>query len=111
MVGIAHERRPAKCWRDLTQECKALSGNIGRLERQAREIAAGPRETRDKTATDRVRYRRKDDWDNRCRLLDHGESGGPRQNDDIDLKPDELCGDLAEALTAGFCPAILDGDG
>ena len=53
---------------------------------------------------------RKDDRDDRSRLLECGDRGSKR-DDDIDLKPDELGRDLGVALDAVFRPAILDRDG
>ena len=54
---------------------------------------------------------REHDRDDRCRLLCREDAGGAVRDNDIDLEPDELGGDLGEALAASLRPAILDRDG
>jgi hypothetical protein len=81
------------------------------LQRKASDVAARLRETGDEAAADRVRYRHKDDWYDRGRLLSRDNDRGSRRDDDIDLEPDELDYDLGKALASPFRPAILDCDG
>src|SRR5262249_8020231 len=59
---------------------------------------------------DRVGRHCEDDRNDR-RCLTCCEQRAPRCDDDIDLEPDELGGDLGKAFAASLCPAILDRDG
>src|SRR5262249_13700291 len=62
----------------------------------------------DKAGGNRVPHDRKDNRDNRCRLLcKDGCWGSVRQNN-IDLEPDELGRDFGEALGSSFRPTIFD---
>jgi hypothetical protein len=58
----------------------------------------------------RVPRQRKDDRDDRCRLLCCGDCGS-RRDDDIHLEPDELGRDLGVAFAVSLRPAIRDRDG
>src|SRR5262249_27665381 len=110
-------RAPDFKWRDLEAErpgfglnLESLPGKIGRLDRQAGDVAAWPRETRDQAADDGIVRYCKDNGDNRCRLLYHRD-GNSRCDNDVDLQADELRRDLGVALGTSFGPAILDCDG
>jgi hypothetical protein len=69
IADIAHDRQPAETGNNLTQEFEAFASKIGLLIRQAGDVAARPRQTRDQVGAKRVRRHRKDDRDDRCRLL------------------------------------------
>src|SRR6516162_8140497 len=108
---ISRDRQcqPVEAGDNLAQEFKSLSGKIGRLDRQASDVAARPRQTCDQAAADRVVRYCKDDGDNRCRLLYHGD-GNSRRDNDVDLQADELGRDLGVAFGTSLGPAILDCD-
>jgi hypothetical protein len=94
----------------LAQKFDPLASKIGRHERKAGDIAARTRQARDEASADRVPGRHEDDWDHPCCLLCREDRRGSRGNNDIYLEPDELGGDLGEALGAASRPAILDRD-
>ena len=110
IVGIGHDRQSAEAGDDLAQEFEALARKFGRRERQAGDVAARPRQTGDEASAKRVRHRREHDRDDRGRLFrcEHRRS---RRDNDIDLEPDKLGGDLRETLEASLRPANLDRDG
>jgi transposase len=72
--------------------------------------AARPRQTGDEATAKRVRHSREHDRDDRGRLF-HCENRRSRRDNDIDLEPDELGGDLRKTLEASLRPANLDRDG
>ena len=111
IADIGHDRQPAETGDNLAQKFESLASKIGRLDRQAGDVAARSRQTRDQAGADRVPRRREDDRDDRCRLLCRDDCRGSRRDNDIDLEPDELGRDLGEALAASLRPAILDRDG
>ena len=110
IVGIGHDRQSAEAGDDLAQEFEALARKFGRRERQAGDVAARPRQTGDEASAKRVRHRREHDRDDRGRLL-RREDRRSRRDNDIDLEPDKLGGDLRETLAASLRPANLDRDG
>ena len=110
VADIDQDRQTAKTGNDFAQEFDTFAATIGRLQRQAGDVAARPRQTGDGAGAERVRRQREHDRDGRCRLRCGGECISAR-DDDIDLEPDELGRDLGEALGATLPPAILDGDG
>jgi putative transposase len=57
-----------------------------------------------------ISERREHDRDDRCRLLCCEDWWGVMRENDIDLEPDQLGGDLREALGASLRPANLDRD-
>ena len=61
IADIANDRQPAETGNKLTQEFEALASKIGLLIRQAGDVAARPRQTRDQAGAERVRRHRKDD--------------------------------------------------
>src|SRR4029450_5396830 len=81
------------------------------LERQARNVAAWPRQTGDQPATDGISCNRKYNWNNRCGLLGRKDRRSCRSHNDVDFEPDELSSDLSKALVSTFRPAVLDDDG
>jgi len=56
-------------------------------------------------------YRNEHDWDDRCRLLCRKDWWSSRGDNDVDLLPGELNGNLGELLGASLRPARLDRDG
>ena len=77
IADIGHDRQPAETGDNLAQEFESLAGKIGRLHRQAGDVAARSRQTCDQAAADRVARHRKDDRDDRCRLLCCEDCGVP----------------------------------
>jgi hypothetical protein len=108
IADITHDRQPAETGDGLTQQGEPLAGEIDRLDRQAGDVPARPRQTGNQVRADRVARRRKHDRDHRRRLpgRDHGR-GSPGDND-VDLEPDKFGRDLGEALVAPVRPAIFD---
>src|SRR5262249_1830216 len=104
-------RQPAETGDNLEQEFESLSGSIGELVREARNIAARSRQTRDQTGADRVPRRREYDRDDRCRLLGSHDWGSRRRNNHINLAPHEFGCDLGSALGPTPRPANLDRHG
>src|SRR5262249_39721183 len=78
------------------------------LTRQAGDVAPRSRQTLDDTCANRISRSCEHDRDHRCRPLGRERRGGVVRNDNIDLKPDELGGDLRKSLAAPLGPAILD---
>src|SRR5258707_13290177 len=81
IADIGHNRQATKTGDNLTQEIEALAGNFGgRLDRQAGNIGAWLGQTSHDTEGNRVAIGRKDDWDDRSRLL--GSDGASSRGDD-----------------------------
>src|SRR5262249_52504239 len=78
------------------------------LTRQAGDVAARSRQTLDDACANRISRSRKHDRDHRCRLLGRERRESVVRNDNIDLKPDELGGNLSKSLATSLGPAILD---
>src|SRR5262245_27979635 len=78
------------------------------LTRQAGDVAARSRQTLDDACANRISRSRKHDRDHRCRLLGRERRESVVRNNNIDLKPDELGGNLSKSLAASLGPAILD---
>src|SRR5262245_17669081 len=78
------------------------------LTRQAGDVAARSRQTLDDACANRISRSREHDRDHRCRLLGREWRESVVRHDNIDLKPDELGGDLGKSLVASLGPAILD---
>src|SRR5262249_52969394 len=110
IVHIGQDCHPGEAWHDLAQQFHSVSSEIAGLVRQASDVAAWSREVRDEAGSDRIACSRKDDGDDRCRLLRSQDSWGRVGKYDIDLQPNKLGRDLAVALGASFRPPILDGD-
>src|SRR5262245_10579750 len=77
------------------------------LTRQAGDVAARSRQTLDDACANRISRSREYDRDHRCRLLGRERRESVVRHDNIDLKPDELGGDLGKSLVASLGPAIL----
>ncbi len=75
----------------------SLANKFGRLDRQSSDVAAGMRQTCDQAIADRVDRHRKDNGDNRCRLLYYGYGSSDGDND-VDLKADKLRCNLGVAF-------------
>src|SRR5262249_36344539 len=104
IASIGHDRQSAEVGDNLAQESKSFANGVGRLERQAGDVAARPRQTCDIAARNRVERRGEDDRDSRRRLLYRGDYA-PRCDNDIDLQRDELGRDLGEALATPLRPS------
>ena len=105
LAMIANRRRPGTTSRRTSE---FLATSIRYLVRQAGDVAARSRQTRDQSGPDRVRRRHENDRNDRCRLLCREGCGGCHCDNDIDLEPDELGRDFCVALIAALCPAILN---
>ena len=110
IADIGDDRQSAQTGDNLAQEFDPLASEFGRLDRQAGHVAARPRQARDQALPTGSPDDREDDRDDRCRLLCRRD-GASYRDDDVDLEPDELGGDLGEALVASLRPAIFDRDG
>src|SRR5215469_16058740 len=73
IAGIGHDRQSAEVGDKFAQESKSFANGVGRLERQAGDVAARLRQTCDIAARNRVERRGKDDRDSRRRLLYRGD--------------------------------------
>src|SRR5262249_48686706 len=80
------------------------------FEGQTRNVAARPRETRNRAGANWVVRHRENNRDDRCSLL-CCEDGSPGRDNNIDLEPNKLGGDLGKALAVSLCPAIFDRNG
>jgi hypothetical protein len=63
IAGVGHDRQPTKVGKNLAQQFEAFAGNVGRLYRQARDVAARMGQTCNEPAAKRVRCRREHDRD------------------------------------------------
>src|SRR5262249_57955587 len=86
---------------------RGLTTKIGRLDRQAGDVSARPRQARDHPAADWVQRQSEDNWDYGCRLLCR-EDRASRCDNDVDLKLHKLGRDLGVTLSAAFRPAKYD---
>src|SRR6516164_1971951 len=107
IAGIAHNCQSAQTGHSLAQNFETFGSKICGL---AGEVAARSRQTRYEAGGNRVARQRKDDWDDRGRLLCREDRLGPIRHNHIDLEPDELGCDLGGAFIATLRPAILDRD-
>jgi hypothetical protein len=89
---------------------ESISGNIGLLDREARDVAARSRQIGNEAAAKRIIPQHKHDGDRRCCLL-HRRRGAGIRDDKIGVEPGEFGGELRGALGASFRPTILDRDG
>ena len=110
MADVRQDRQSAQIWENLAQVFDPFARNVGLLVRQSGDVAARSRQACDEAGADRVASQRKDNGDDRCRLL-YCRDCASRRNNYIDLEPDELGRDLSVALGASLRPAILDSDG
>jgi hypothetical protein len=63
IANISHDCQPAETGDNLAQKFEFLGRKIACLNRQPGDVATRSRQTRDETATDRVRRHREHDWD------------------------------------------------
>src|SRR5215468_4478269 len=108
---MANSRQPLQAGDHLAQKLKPLGRKLGRLNRQACDIAAWPRQGCDQASTDRVRRHPEHDRDNRCRLLCRDNRLSRVGDDNVDFALDELGRDLGKPLVASLRPAIFNRDG
>src|SRR5262249_41272781 len=111
ILVVEQNGKAAQSGDHLAKQFEPFGGHVRRHNRKAGHITAGPRQTGDEPAADRVADDRGDDRDRRCRSLRRQGRLGSVREDNIDLEPDELGGDFAIALIATFRPAVLDRDG
>jgi hypothetical protein len=112
-AGIAdtvHDRQAVESGDNLAQEFESLAGRVGVQARQAGNVPARPGEARDEACADWVRRHREDDRNLRCHLFRRNDSIGSKRDNDIDLEPNELGRELAEALRTSLRPTIVDRD-
>src|SRR6516164_6008969 len=76
VAAIAHNCQALESGKHFAQELDTLAGKLGCLDGQAGDVAAGPRQTFDETAADRVSSRREYNRDDRGRLLRDGGKRG-----------------------------------
>src|SRR5262249_32213376 len=107
IADVGQNRQTAQISDDLAKEFEPFTCKIAGLDRQARGVAARPRQTRDQAAPNGIIRHREHDRDDRCRLLCR-KSRGSRRDNDIDLELHELGRDLGVAFGASLRPAILD---
>src|SRR5262249_22038649 len=105
-VGISDDAQPAEAGNKLAREFEALSSEVRRLDRQAGEVAAGPRQTRDEAVPERVCCQREDDRYDRGSLLCRNDRYGCSGDNDIDLEPDELGRELGGARAGSPLPSV-----
>src|SRR6516164_420119 len=108
---MANSRQPLQAGDHLAQKLKPLGRKLGRLNRQACDIAAWPRQGCNQASTDRVRRHPEHDRDNRCRLLCRDNRLSRVGDDNLDFALDELGRDLGKPLVASIRPAIFNRDG
>jgi hypothetical protein len=109
IADIGQDRQSAEAGDNLAQKFEAsLAGSFGCLARQAADVAARSRQTRDQAGADRVSSRRENNRDDRRRLLGSQDHASARRDNDINLAPDEFGGDLGRALVASLRPSIFD---
>jgi hypothetical protein len=89
---------------NLAQEFEALANKIGYLVRQSCDVSARSRQAGDQASADQVRSRRKNDGDDRRRLLGSQEHASARRDDNINFALGELNGNLSGALGATLRP-------
>jgi hypothetical protein len=96
---------------DLLQQLKPLRAKLGGHEGHARHVATRSRQAGDETLGDWIGASRHDDRD-RAGCLFRGlyQRVRPGRDDDIDLRSDQLLGEIVEQLNIQFRGAILDGD-
>src|ERR1051325_1481901 len=83
---------------------------MGKLQRQAGDVAARSCRARDSAGAERVSCDGEDNRNDRRRLLCRFYCASLRDND-IDVESDEFLGDLDVSVAVPFPPAILDLDG
>jgi hypothetical protein len=69
IANIGHNGHSAEAGDKFAKKFDSLASSVGRLLRQARNIAARSREVRDETSTNWIVRWRENDRDGRCRLL------------------------------------------
>src|SRR5262245_51657304 len=109
-TNIGHDRQAEPLRKKLPQNFEPLADKIGRLGREAGDVAAWSGKARDETTPDRVRVDGNDDGNSRCGLLELWNRGA-KCNYDGDSQLDEFGRYLSVSLHAVFRPAILDCDG
>src|SRR5262249_57892660 len=92
-----HECQAAESGDKLAQELQPLGAKLGRLPREARDVAARSRQIWDQAAADGIERNCKDDGDDRCGLL-YCRGGGSMRDNDVGLLPHKFGSDLGVVL-------------
>src|SRR5262249_38348824 len=108
--SVGNDRKPTKTGHDFAQQLDALARKLVLLHGNARDVAAGTVEARDKAGANRVGHQGHD-RNRRGHLLCSERHIGCRSSDEIDLHPDEFGDNLGGAVGASFRKPILEGDG
>jgi hypothetical protein len=95
-----HDGQSLETGDNFAQEFNALAHKTGDAERQAGNIAARARQTRDEASANRFPHDGRDDWDERGRLLGCDDRRGSRRDNDVDLEANELSCDFGKAFAA-----------
>ena len=74
------------------------------------DITAGPREARNKPASNRITRRRHDDWNCFGRVLGSQSIGINGSDDDVDLEPDEIGCEVRQAILSALRISVLNAD-
>src|SRR5262245_13213257 len=108
--SVSNNRKPTKARHDFAQQLDALACKLVLLHGNARDVAAGTVEARDKAGANRVGHQAHD-RNRRGHLLCSERHIGCRSSDEIDLHPDKFGDNLGGAVGASFRKPILEGDG
>jgi hypothetical protein len=82
-AAIAHDRQPAETGDDLAQDFEPLACKVGRLVRQAGNVAARSRQTRNVSAANRIIRCPEHDRNDRCRLHRRTDPASRRDNESV----------------------------
>jgi hypothetical protein len=91
------------------EQLESLGVQLDAGVRQTSHVTARTREAAHKTGSDRVGDRHEHDRDRRGRFL-RRRHAARRGHDDIDGRPDQLCGEFVSAFAAALSEAIVDDD-
>jgi len=110
-ADIGHDRQSIEIGDNLAQKFESFGAQIGLLDRQTGDVAARTRKAFNDAVADRISCGRKHDRDDRGCLFCRNSRRRSRCDNDVDLEPDELGGDLSIAFVAPLRPSIFDRDG
>ncbi len=108
-TGRVHQQGDHPSLRNqLGKQRKALSRQLVGDEADSREVAARPREARDKTSSHRVAATPEDDRDRRGRAFRGECRRRAARHDQIDLAADEIGGQCGQPIVIALRPAVFD---